>query len=89
MANMKTTKITTTTIGRIFGLFFICMLTISCSGGVSSNRTEREVTNRNGFVTLKGNDNGREYECSGFDSNFDSENTNIYDCNNGELVINR
>ena len=89
MTDMKKTKIASNRFGRIFGLFFICILIISCSGGVSRSRTEREIRNQNGFITLKGKDDNREYECSGFDPSFDSENTNIYDCNNGELVINR
>ena len=75
-------------IGFLF-LYFIIQLTASCSSEVSRNKVSRRVENENGFIKLTGNDNGNEYECTGIDTNFDSNNTSIYSCSGSELVINR
>ena len=75
-------------IGFLF-LYFIIQLTASCSSGVSSNKVARRIKNENGFITLTGNDNGNEYDCTGIDRNFDSNDTSIYSCNGSELVIDR
>lgn len=71
------------TIGFLL-LCFILPFTISCNSEVS-----RSVKNRNGVITLSGNDNGDKYECTGTDPEYDSNNTGIYSCNGDELVVDR
>lgn len=75
-------------IGFLF-LYFIIQLTASCSSEVSSNKVSRRVKNENGFITLTGNNNGNEYNCTGIDSNFDRDDTSIYSCDGSQLVIDR
>ncbi|MBE9215562.1 hypothetical protein IQ247_23330 [Plectonema cf. radiosum LEGE 06105] len=90
-----TIEITKAEYKTVFGLcflFFICLLTTSCSGGVSKfeeeNDSRKNVTVEKGFVKVTGKDDGTEYECSGFDPNFTTD-PSIYSCDGNELVINR
>jgi len=83
---MKVTKTESRVKIGLFFLWLMCILITSCSNEVS--KSERKVKNNNGKITVSGNDDGREFECSGFDLNFTSD-TSVYSCNGNELVINR
>lgn len=84
----------------IFGLcflFFICLLTISCSNevSVSESNESKNVTADDGLVKVSGENENGSYSCSGFDSeliqpgNFRIPKDDDYDCKDGQLVINR